>query len=363
MGFGINALDMANLRIAFSKLDVNGDGTLTLEEMKGGAKALGLDIATLEALFHKMDSDGSGEIDYSEFADHYADWAQEKLRKTFVHLDLDASGTLTLEEMRAGVQELGITEEDVEPLFRKMDEDGSGEVDYAEFANKLLLEMAGGWVGGGLQKPGKLPEERRFAHLGSRALQVYVASLEDLPWREDSQPFKPEVFAVRLRWPSAPFFGECELPGLQAYIWGSEGQRPAGSHGAYVYVDQTARLPWVGGQGGEFVVSVYATDLLLERLVGEIKLGAKLGRVGKVQRFPIRGAGGALQGYAHLQVRCPSTAQRSAHMLFEAPERRAQEVPGRPRPRPQPHVRRPPAAWWSPLALCSDSELRRAESC
>mmetsp|Transcript_49335 Transcript_49335/g.159285 ORF Transcript_49335/g.159285 Transcript_49335/m.159285 type:complete len:353 (+) Transcript_49335:226-1284(+) len=352
MAGNISAMEMASLRLTFAKLDANGDGTLTLEEMKAGAKELGIDVSDLEALFKKMDADGSGEVDYLEFADNYADFATNNLWKIFEKLDADGSGTLSLEEMRAGIDELGIDEKDLGPLFRKMDADGSGEVDYAEFVSKLLVEMAGGWVGSGARVGGGPTEEQRFAALGSSALQVYVLSLEDLPHRDSNgEDWKPQVFAVRLSWPSAPFFGVGEVTGLAAYVWGSPRRRPWKSHGTYVYVDRTARLPWV--EANSFaVLAVYQTDLLSETYIGEIKLPLKMGRDSRVRRCPIIGTNRTVEGFVHLRLILPEARSRHINNLYHMPKPRL--------PRRRSEASTP---WWSPMWLCSNAELGYAESC
>jgi len=58
--------DIKELKDLFKLLDVNGDGCLSLEELKKGlaGKENGENII---ALLHSADTDGSGEIDYTEF--------------------------------------------------------------------------------------------------------------------------------------------------------------------------------------------------------------------------------------------------------------------------------------------------------
>src|SRR4051794_3771111 len=48
---------------AFSKLDSNSDGSLTLEEMKGKGKK---DAAKIEKKFKKMDANGDGKVTLAE---------------------------------------------------------------------------------------------------------------------------------------------------------------------------------------------------------------------------------------------------------------------------------------------------------
>lgn len=58
------------LRDAFIKIDKNGDGTLTKEELKQGVKAVekcGLSEEDFELAMKLMDTNGNGVIDYTEF--------------------------------------------------------------------------------------------------------------------------------------------------------------------------------------------------------------------------------------------------------------------------------------------------------
>ena len=49
----------------FAKKDANGDGSLTLEELKSGMKGKALD--NVEKRFEKMDKDGNGKVSLEEF--------------------------------------------------------------------------------------------------------------------------------------------------------------------------------------------------------------------------------------------------------------------------------------------------------
>merc|ERR1719158_2682735 len=52
----------------FYSLDKDGDGTVTVDEMRDGISKMGIDMPTdLKKLMQEVDSDGSGVIDYTEF--------------------------------------------------------------------------------------------------------------------------------------------------------------------------------------------------------------------------------------------------------------------------------------------------------
>lgn len=57
--------EVSNLKEIFISIDKNGDGHLSLEEVKEGMKKIGIDEIGIEDLFKKMDTDNSGMIDYT----------------------------------------------------------------------------------------------------------------------------------------------------------------------------------------------------------------------------------------------------------------------------------------------------------
>lgn len=57
--------EVANLKEIFAAMDKNGDGHLSLEEVKDGMTKIGMDTKSIEELYKKMDTDNSGMIDYT----------------------------------------------------------------------------------------------------------------------------------------------------------------------------------------------------------------------------------------------------------------------------------------------------------
>ena len=83
-------------------LDVNGDGSLTFEELKQGLKDKENGDALME-LMKSADTDGSGEINYTEFLAATMDAKlfirEEYLRTAFNMFDKDGSGKIDNEEI------------------------------------------------------------------------------------------------------------------------------------------------------------------------------------------------------------------------------------------------------------------------
>ena len=79
----------------FARLDWNGDGSITLEEFKTGPKPLteAEKAAELEKQFRKLDADGDGKLTPQEFTN----------AEKFARFDRNTDGVVTLDEMKAGM--------------------------------------------------------------------------------------------------------------------------------------------------------------------------------------------------------------------------------------------------------------------
>jgi calcium-dependent protein kinase len=94
--------DIKNLKETFKALDKDGNGTITIEELKTG---LGHkeDADTLVELLKGADTDGSGSIDYTEFIaatlDAQTFMRNDYLRTAFDMFDKDKSGKIDKSEL------------------------------------------------------------------------------------------------------------------------------------------------------------------------------------------------------------------------------------------------------------------------
>ena len=113
----------------FNEYDINGDGSITLEEYLGACKHIlgrelsGKEREEEEKQFGMMDRDASGEIEMSEFL---ASEAPHFIRK-YDREQLIASLT-PLEKKRA------------REIFERLDRDGDGSIDYSEATMRMGLE-------------------------------------------------------------------------------------------------------------------------------------------------------------------------------------------------------------------------------
>merc|ERR1719321_741220 len=72
-------------------------------------------------------------------AKHLGDSAIQDLKEMFYALDADGNGTITIDELRDGIEKMGMdVPEDLMRIMSEVDSDGSGEIDYSEFLAATL---------------------------------------------------------------------------------------------------------------------------------------------------------------------------------------------------------------------------------
>ncbi|XP_060086118.1 calmodulin-like [Ylistrum balloti] len=126
------------LRRAFNKIDADGSGFLTRDEiLKAASEDVGLNVTAekISDMLLAITKDADKKISYDEFLDI---WGKRQtssvLRITFDKLDKDKSGTLTKDEMLAGIksdEELSIQATTISSLLVKWCKGTS--VSYEEF--------------------------------------------------------------------------------------------------------------------------------------------------------------------------------------------------------------------------------------
>jgi len=114
------------LRQNFTKIDKNGDGQLTNDELVDGlkdCKEIKIDLSDLKRAMLVIDSNQNGLIDYSEFIaacleshDYLKD---NHLRQAFSYFEKDNSGSISRDELRTCLQgeEFLLSEEEINNLL------------------------------------------------------------------------------------------------------------------------------------------------------------------------------------------------------------------------------------------------------
>ncbi|XP_031248350.1 calmodulin-like protein 3 [Pistacia vera] len=136
------------LRRVFQMFDRNGDGKITKKELSDSLQNLGIFIpdGDLVQMIDKIDTNGDGFVDIDEFGALYQTIMNEKdeeedMKEAFNVFDQNGDGYITVDELRSVLASLGLkqgrTLEDCKRMIKKVDVDGDGMVDYAEFKQMM----------------------------------------------------------------------------------------------------------------------------------------------------------------------------------------------------------------------------------
>lgn len=94
--------EIKELKELFIALDVNGDGSLSIEEIKAGLRGK-QNEESIVAMLHAADTDGSGDVNYTEFiaatigSNIYSN--EFYLKQAFDMFDRDKSGKIDKDEV------------------------------------------------------------------------------------------------------------------------------------------------------------------------------------------------------------------------------------------------------------------------
>jgi len=132
------------LEEAFKLLDLDGDGTISIDELRKLIEKIGGRMSEGEAaaFIKEADRDGNNVIDYTEFTKLWSalrgEGEEEKeIRAEFRKLDSDCSGFITRDEMLAIIINCdhftGDKIDEAKKCVEELDVDKDGRVSYPEF--------------------------------------------------------------------------------------------------------------------------------------------------------------------------------------------------------------------------------------
>merc|ERR1719431_43510 len=138
--------DIGCVRQAFKKFDADGDGEISIQELKAGASSVGkFSDGELSAIFAIGDIDNDGKISFPEFARIVLPSADEKisqLKKT-----IGTANEVSAAFKKFDVNNDGkISSQEVDVIFAVADLDGDGEISLAEFEHLLGTAVSFGRV-------------------------------------------------------------------------------------------------------------------------------------------------------------------------------------------------------------------------
>mmetsp|Transcript_8162 Transcript_8162/g.14238 ORF Transcript_8162/g.14238 Transcript_8162/m.14238 type:complete len:152 (+) Transcript_8162:182-637(+) len=144
---GLSDDEVADLKEAFSMFDIDGDGTITLVELKEVMKSLGQNPTERELIqmIKSVDDNGDNEIDFEEFLILMSskkpsnDDPDKELRDAFAVFDADGSGSISRSELKKLMKNLGqsLSDAELDAMMDEVDTDGNGEIDFEEFKTMM----------------------------------------------------------------------------------------------------------------------------------------------------------------------------------------------------------------------------------
>lgn len=138
----LSETEIKALREIFSAMDVNGDGSVTVQELRQGIEKAGLKEipADLQSILEGIDSDGSGQIDYTEFLaatlDKKAYEKEEVLWAAFRVFDANNDGNISKDELEKVLCNTNASEDEkkeIAEVLKGNDTDGDGQISFEEF--------------------------------------------------------------------------------------------------------------------------------------------------------------------------------------------------------------------------------------
>jgi len=126
----------------FARMDTNGDGVLSYEEVQNALKTLKIKNSEIEEVLKELDSDHDGEIDYTDFIAATMEKSiymrEERIRDAFNMFDRDGDGKITAEELMEVLdKETPHDKQYYLDLIKEVDLNGDGTIDYNEFMEMM----------------------------------------------------------------------------------------------------------------------------------------------------------------------------------------------------------------------------------
>merc|ERR1712215_232852 len=154
--------DVAQIKAQFSTLDQNGDGMITVAEVRQALNKAGQDytVKDVQKRVKKADRNGDGRVVWQEFlemmGEHFHKSASregvkiieskdatveeyDEAMHAFRMFDKNSDGKIDIEELKVAMKELDLESDSakVEQLLKDLDKNGDGTIDYVEFGRLL----------------------------------------------------------------------------------------------------------------------------------------------------------------------------------------------------------------------------------
>jgi len=146
----LDAAKLESLNNLFERLDTDGSGKLSVQEITDGLSDLGLESSQLDNLVDSIDVDHSGTVEYSEFIAGALDARKELVESTLFHafnaFDINHDGKIAKDELAAVLNMGGDFAtflpdgKTLDDVLRDVDVSKDGFISYEEFYGYLQKE-------------------------------------------------------------------------------------------------------------------------------------------------------------------------------------------------------------------------------
>ncbi len=139
----LNDDEIEKLKNIFYEMDINKDGTITLDEMQDClSKMFKNNKNYIENIFNEIDTNKSGRIEFTQLISALIEQKiylnEGVLKEVFEKLDKDKNGKISNNDILVFLKLQKNNEKDIEKYVKQYDLNGDGEIDYNEFLKMLM---------------------------------------------------------------------------------------------------------------------------------------------------------------------------------------------------------------------------------
>lgn len=126
----------------FALLDLDQDGNLRIDDLRGGFKKLGIPLATHDDILQELQYQ-HGKVITKESFEEYSEKQYEKVKGLFDKIDKRGDHLITMDELIEGLQEFDphakYDEAGLKRLFKTIDQDNDGAIGFDEWCKLLIF--------------------------------------------------------------------------------------------------------------------------------------------------------------------------------------------------------------------------------